>query len=105
MNLKNPNMPNKTGSLITYDQSFNKDWKAYEVSNIFEKIFPIIGGKELNHHVLVDNWANGWIIDNQSLDTSHIVFVFWPQYFEYVGFGFILVLLGYFGYKYIVKKH
>lgn len=33
---------------------------------------------ELKDHVLVNNWANGFIVDNASSDDATIMIVFWP---------------------------
>jgi hypothetical protein len=85
---------------ITLWQSFHKGWKAYEmpvasqkskVKSLLQETFPFLFGTEIKDHVLVNNWANGWIFDSQksATDTS-IVIVFWPQYLEYIGF----ILLG-----------
>jgi hypothetical protein len=98
-------------SLTLYlSQSYHPGWKAYiikhQTSNIkqfFDTYFPFIFGKELKDHVLINNWANGWIIssnikqltsnnlDNQKLDVRSLVLVvFWPQYLEFIGF-FLLI--------------
>jgi len=72
--------------------------------------FPFLFGEELKDHVLVNNWANGWklsknqlsIVCSQSksklnqLSTNckqpiKIVIVFWPQYLEFLGFGFLFI--------------
>jgi hypothetical protein len=35
-------------------------------------------------HTLVNNWENGWIID----DSSKVYYIFfWPEILEYIGFG------------------
>ena len=55
--------------LLTLSQSFEKGWLASR-------------GK----HVLVNNWANGWIIDNPNKEESQeIIIFFWPQLLEYLG--------------------
>jgi len=67
-------------STIILNQAFEKNWKAYANGKILE-------------HVLVNNWANGWHLDNQ-LFTNHqqlITILYWPQYLEFVGFGLMIV--------------
>lgn len=63
---------NKTDVLV-FNQAYEKNWSAY------------LSGKRLKDHVLVNNWANGWVVDNNT-DVNDIKFVFWPQYLEYLGF-------------------
>ncbi len=81
---------NSEKSVLVYSQSFEPGWKAYE------------NGKELKEHVLVNNWANGWLIENSKVKSptfakasagrqnSKITIVFWPQYLEYLGFGILI---------------
>ncbi|MEX1052400.1 MAG: hypothetical protein WEC80_00965 [Patescibacteria group bacterium] len=64
--------------IIKFDNAYEKNWSAY------------VKGKRLKNHVLVDNWANGWIIDEDT-DVKNVKFVFWPQYLEY--FGFLLLVI------------
>ncbi|MGB9883647.1 MAG: hypothetical protein ACPLRN_04025, partial [Microgenomates group bacterium] len=71
-------------------------WKAYvikdqssDIRQFFYTYFPFIFGQEIKDHVLVNNWANGWLIDNQTikqLNNSTIYLIFWPQYLEFLGF-------------------
>ena len=50
-------------------------------------------------HVLVNNWANGWVFENNSYNGKITIF-FWPQVLEYVGFAmFLFCLLILFIYK------
>lgn len=82
--------PSPDQSLILW-QAYNRGWKAYKVNetNIFSKLFPFIFGKQLTSHIKINNWANGWEIDEsvcQELSTCRIIIVFWPQYLEYLGF-------------------
>ena len=85
-------LPTSTSSeILTLSQSFENGWKAYEVNNlgIISQIFPFMFGKEIKKHILVNNWANGWEIDN--VKEKSIIIVYLPQYLEY--FGFILLLI------------
>lgn len=111
--LKNINIVNnktnvtKQNTIIYLSQSFNPGWKAYEINiknqrlkikNIFINYFPFLFGKELKSHVLVNNWANGWLLQPTNLDgqgtalsLQNIVIVFWPQYLEYLGFALLFI--------------
>jgi len=96
-------------------QSYHPGWKAYinetcnvkhitcKIRNIIDTFFPFIFGKEIKEHVLVNNWANGFILpSNNKLLTSNtnnfnIIIVFLPQYLEFLGFlmmgvGFLIVI-------------
>ncbi|MFH1827370.1 MAG: hypothetical protein ABH812_03010 [bacterium] len=89
--IKISNSKNKVkNKIIEYPQAFEKNWLAYEVNSPLSKVFPVLFGKKLKEHVLVNNWANGWVVENNVLD-KNIVFVFWPQYFEYVGFVVLIL--------------
>ncbi len=89
----------KNVSFISYSQSFDSGWKAYEIKleaqnsklkTFLVNMFPFLFGKELKNHVLVNNWANGWELNNSDSKSSKIVIIFWPQYLEYLGFGILL---------------
>lgn len=78
--------------VMVLSQSFEKGWKAYEVENTgwINNIFPFVFGKEIKEHVLVNNWANGWVLNPQlSTLNSQLVIIFWPQYLEYFGLIFL----------------
>jgi len=91
----NPTNITSSSSVLAYFQSFDKGWKAYEVKNINwpNTTFPFLFGKELKNHVLVNNWANGWIMEEAITknENSKIIIVFLPQYLEYLG---AILLLG-----------
>lgn len=82
--------------ILILSQSYDQGWKAYRVKNYAAKLFPFIFGSELKQHVLVNNWENGWILPNSTLDANRytLVIIYWPQYLEYLG---ILLLIGFFG--------
>jgi hypothetical protein len=90
------------GKVFVLPKSYESGWKTYEVkdSNFFTRNFPFLFGKELKNHVLVNNWANGWIMPSSESDvqSSKFITIFWPQYLEYLGFVtliliFIIILL------------
>jgi len=64
----------QSNNLILY-QSYDSGWIAFA------------NGKHLDH-VLVNNWANGWKIDDQ---TNNITIIFWPQYLEFLGFALLVI--------------
>lgn len=68
-------------TLILY-QSYSPGWIA--ISN----------GKLLDH-VLINNWANGWHLRQDSGDPKglNITIIFWPQYLEFFGFGLLIFVL------------
>ena len=97
--VKEPIAENTT---LVLSQAFHEGWKAYEISEERRakseklwKIFPFLFGKEIKEHVVVDNWENGWgLQDDRIAGNSEqprtIVLVFWPQWLEYVGFAILL---------------
>jgi len=84
-----------SASTLAYFQSFDQGWKAYEVKSINwpNTALPFFFGKELKNHVLVNNWANGWILEESIVknQNSKIIIVFLPQYLEYLG---VVLLIG-----------
>lgn len=73
-------------SIIALDLAYEKNWKAYKVTDFgfINTYLPFVFGHELPEHVMVNNWANGWKIDsNQS---GKIVIIFTPQYLQYFGY-------------------
>lgn len=71
--------------VLVLAQAYHTGWKAYVTdsdSSLLEAHLPPLFGEEIKNHVLVNNWANGWIMDRD----GEIVIVFLPQYLEYIGF-------------------
>lgn len=64
-------------STLILNQSYDPGWHAFIITK--EKLFS------LNTHVLVNNWANGWMIDSLPNDTTIVIF-FLPQLLEWIGF-------------------
>lgn len=103
---------NNSASIVKLNLSYEKGFKAYYVScknalSCFLKtnLAPFYA-KEIKDHVLINNWANGWLVNHQPSTISHqqIVIVFLPQYFEYLGFMLLLLVIGVLGFRFI-KKH
>lgn len=86
--------------LLTLQKAYVAGWQAYlfhtENPNIFQRLFPFVGIR-LQNHLPVNNWENGWTINNstiQQFNNGTIIIIFLPQYLQYAGF---LLLLGYIG--------
>lgn len=93
-------------AILRLNQSFEKGFTAYSINCNFGLscrlkglLAPLIG-TQIKDHVLINNWANGWIIDSSKLkaQNSKIVILFLPQYLEFIGFTvlisiFMLLLL------------
>lgn len=86
---------NSGNTILSFYYSYDKGFKAYQIScsNAFSCFlkanFAPFYAKEIKEHVLVDNWANGWIVENVKCQMSNrkcqIAIIFLPQYFEYLG--------------------
>ncbi len=89
----NPIQPN---SVAVLNQAFHNGWKIYQIKcqtltiqcRMME-LFPFLFGTEIKEHVLVNNWANGWVLT--APEEGKIVIVFWPQYLEFAGFGLLIL--------------
>lgn len=81
-------------NFLVLPQSFDKGWLAL----YFDGLKPII----LKDHVLVNNWANAWLIsqpadqaqcescmDNTEKTSTTVYVIFWPQILEFIGFGLL----------------
>lgn len=82
--------------LLVFYQSFDPGWRAYELpasqgDALRSWLVPFLG-KKVQNHVLVNNWANGWILP-ENADSSHVVMVFLPQYLEYAGLAVLVVVV------------
>ena len=89
-------------SVLYLSQSFHFGWKAYEIDCKFpnegcllERTFPFLFGEELTDQVMVNNWANGFLLRPDEIGTSEgqgnrtFIIIFWPQYLQFVGFGIL----------------
>lgn len=80
----------KQTNYVVFAQSYNTGWKAYIVDGWLSTTFPILFGKELKEHMLINNWANGWKVDSelfaQDGQQVTIAIFFWPQLLQYLGF-------------------
>ncbi len=80
-----------TNAYIVLNQSYHPGWKAYTITKntMLSPLFPFLFGKELKEHMEVNNWANGWRVDEKIKD-KNIIIVFLPQYLQYGGFFLLL---------------
>ena len=81
----NSEIPSST--VLVLDQAYEKGWMAFQVQSSKFKV------QILKDHVLVNNWANGWILPNEFQNSNfkfQIHTVFWPQYLQYLGFAILL---------------
>jgi len=92
--------------MIVLSQSHDKGWNAYSVncesSNLkcqISNFFPMIFGAQLNDHVRVNGWSNGWLLNDQLTSnlqnptSSMIVLMYIPQYLEYLGLILLFISL------------
>jgi len=97
-----PDQENNDNVVYFKDIAYEKNWKAYSVplnigNNGLLRLFSPLFGTELKDHVLVNNWANGWVISQNQLKSvktslnqsghQQIVIIFLPQYLEFLGFA------------------
>lgn len=76
-----------TPMTIILNQAYSDGWHAYVLqknASAIQRAFPALFGKEITTHVLVNNWANGWELDNTNPDET-ISIVYLPQYLQYAG--------------------
>lgn len=78
--------PNKTNQTLILSQSYDTGWIAFTTTNLFPYIKPV------GNHVLINNWANGWTLNNTEADKT-IYLLFWPQILEFAGFALLPVAL------------
>lgn len=87
--------PDPKEATLILDQSFHSGWKAYELRvnpTYLEKTLPFFFAKRIDTHVLINNWANGWIIPPHTEDKT-VILVFSPQHLEYGGFVIIGIVI------------
>ncbi len=74
---------------LLLSQSYHPGWNAYTTDDSwFQNTFPFLFAKKVDNHVLVNNWSNGWVFDQLSIDNSQltIVLFFTPQLLQWIGF-------------------
>jgi hypothetical protein len=95
-----PELKSTEQTTLVLSQSYNKGWRAYkmangkwQMANGLRYAFPFIFGKEIKEHVMVNNWENGWVLNNEEPGTENqeLIIVYLPQYLQYL--GFLLLIL------------
>lgn len=81
---------------LVLSQSYDRGWKLYRIRNYESSIMnalqqaaPFLFGQEIKEHVMVNNWANGWIMDDawkRESGREKIIILYLPQYLQYIGF-------------------
>jgi hypothetical protein len=86
------NTKSTTDNTTVLWQGYNPGWKLYRVDNnsFLKNSFPFFFAESVDHHVMINNWANGWI-DDTPQGSSYSLF-FLPQLYEWI--GFILLPIG-----------
>lgn len=75
--------PEKKSKVFTYFKSFDRGFIAFCG---FQKC-PF-------EHVLVNNWANGWVLPNDyNLSGKEILIIFWPNYLSLLGALIFLIIV------------
>ena len=65
---------NAQDQTIVLSQGFDKGWAAYQVRNkpnFLQVAFPFLFGQKVKNHVQVNNWENGWKMENLNPKTFH----------------------------------
>ncbi len=97
-----------TNQTLVLNQSFHPGWKAWLLPPDCTKtsfarpglaklnlikcklttIFPFFFGTELKNHILINNWANGWILSSNEVTNNEqtAILFFLPQLLEWIGF-------------------
>lgn len=89
------NIPDR--AILILNQAYEKNWKAYYIDkdNFWTKYFPFIFGNEIADHVKINNWANGWLINDQVITggdrKQSITILYWPQYLQFLGFWLMII--------------
>lgn len=88
----------RSAKTLVVSQAYSSGWNAYAItnSNAFKEQLPFLFGKRLTNHIKVNNWSNGWKIDNLDSSNSNITFVvvYTPQYLQYLGMTLVVVYVG-----------
>ena len=81
---------------IALSQAYHQGWQAYVTKNNIPNLLAPIFGKKINRHLLLNNWQNGWLIDNDQINEVNqkkIVIIFLPQILPYLGLIILFLFL------------
>lgn len=83
--------------ILILSQSFHPGWQAYRINCQSESVFcrikqflPPLFFPKLKNHMLINNWENGWLLDEELVDKvkfGDYIIIFTPQYIQYLGYG------------------
>jgi hypothetical protein len=80
-------------------QGFDPGWAAYVIDekNPLQRVFPFLGGLQLDGHARTDGWANSWELTATSRVASRaengsytVTILFIPQYMQFIGYTLLL---------------
>jgi len=66
---------------LVLPQSHDSGWIAFHLDKLIPRFLQ---------HLTINNWANGWNIENVNNQTIYILF--WPQLLEFLGFGLLFTI-------------
>jgi len=82
-------------TLLILSQSYHPGWQAYQLKQKTPNLLAPLLGKKIPTHLLINNWENGWQINNintnQSNQPQKLVIIFLPQFLQYLGIAFLLI--------------
>lgn len=84
---------------LVLSQAFDNGWQAYKIDDskglteFLNGYFPFILGERVKNHVLINNWENGWVIDNPNNQETDLIIIYLPQYLEFLGVLLALIAL------------
>ena len=93
----------QTGSspnIIELSKAYDLGWKAYsfkfqtpnsKFQNLLIRTFPFVFGEEIKEHVRINNWANGWLLPENS--KMKIIIIYLPGYLEQLGIIMLTLFL------------
>jgi len=88
----------KENTTLTLRQGYHAGWSAYVIGNtntqthFLQRYMPFLFGSRLRDHVLVNGWANGWVIESSKCTNGcTIIVLFWPVYL--LVFGYIVLIV------------
>ncbi len=79
----------KNQQIIVVNQAYEHGWIAFCGLGLCQA-----------EHVLVNNWANGWVFNGSRPLPDVVTIIFWPQILEYLGFAGLVVW-----FALLVKSH
>lgn len=92
--------PQEGTRTLILNQAYHRGWKSFSIQTSHSQFqnwlyltFPFIFGSEIKSHVMINNWANGWVLPAGNANGATVVLFFMPQLFEWIGFVLLLLPL------------